>query len=53
MSRNKLYRNRVEVCLNDDQWDIVKELQKDKKGKISKTANEVIRMCITEYWENI
>ena len=30
MSRNKLYRNRVEVCLNDEQWDIVKELQKDK-----------------------
>ena len=53
MSRNKLYRNRVEVCLNDDQWDIVKELQKDKKGKISKTANEVIRQAIDEMWEKV
>jgi HD superfamily phosphodiesterase len=49
MSRNQLYRHRVELCLNDDQKKIVEALAK----KMKKRMNEVIRQAICEMWEKI
>jgi hypothetical protein len=49
MSRNQLYRNRLELCLNDEQKKIVKELAK----KYKKRMNEVIRQAIDEMWEKV
>ena len=49
MSRNQLYRNRIELCLNDEQKKIVKELAK----KYKKRMNEIIRQAIDEMWEKV
>lgn len=49
MSRNKLYSNRVELCLNDDQKKIIKDMAK----KLGMTINETVRRAIMEMRERI
>jgi len=49
MSRNKLYKRRMELCLTPDQHKIVKELAK----KSQQTMNEVVREAIMKVWEKV
>jgi hypothetical protein len=49
MSRNKLYSERIELCLTKEQKKIVIELAKKRK----KRMNEVIREAIEHEWEEV
>lgn len=49
MSRNKLYKYRMELCLNKEQKLIVDELAK----KFKKRKNEIVRQAILEMWEKV
>lgn len=42
--RNQLYKNRMEICINDSQKRMIKEMKKME----GKTGNEIIREAIEE-----
>jgi hypothetical protein len=45
MSRNQLYKNRLELCLSDEQDEKVRKLAYKRKKRL----NEIVRMIIDEY----
>lgn len=49
MSRNKLYKVRMDICITPEQRKLVKEMAK----KYNKTMNEIIREAIVQKWEKV
>ena len=47
--RNKLYTERIEICLRKEHKKILVNLCK----KYNKTMNEVIREALMELWEDV
>lgn len=48
MSRNQLYKNRLELCLTNEQNTYIRKLAKKQNRRI----NEIMRIIIDAFMEN-